>query len=73
MKNTWPKIPLQEKGICVNCYQKKGCRFGCFGEEVFFCEEYSFRESGDRESRYFGLGKMDFPGFDVKGLIPGLR
>jgi len=73
VKNIHSKMPLKENGICVNCYQKKDCNYACFGEEVLFCDEYSFRDSGGRKSRYSGFGQMDFSGFNIRDLIPGWK
>jgi len=71
MKKSPPKVPLKENGICVNCYQKKACYFASFGEEVVFCEEYSFLEPDGGENGRSGGVQMQFSGFDMCGLIPG--
>jgi hypothetical protein len=68
--NIRQKTSLRAKGVCVNCDQRKFCNFVCFGEEVLFCEEYSFRNSADRRSMHSALGRLDFEGIDVKNLIP---
>ena len=71
VNNSHPKVPLKENGICVNCYQKKVCYFASFGEEVVFCEEYSFLESDAGKHGRSGGGQVQFSGFDIRGLIPG--
>jgi len=73
LKNSHPKMPLKANGICVNCYQKKFCCFANFGEEVVFCEEYSFQESDAGENGRSDWGQTAFPGFDMRGLLPGLE
>ena len=49
---------MEISGLCVNCAEKRFCRFPGFGRNVVHCEEYYYRcpneREGFRENSSFG-------------------